>query len=139
MLTRLWRHKFWNYLSHQAIFFYTIKTSSQKSKYIENEKSFQDEKKAFFITFKGLSLKKINKSFSECESATLRHSIKAFTARQLSSFFKQPDEIFFILKPWFKNKNISPELDLQKIADKKFNESLKAILKWLQWDSNPQP
>ena len=39
------------------------KKSRQKFKYLENEKSFQDEIKAFLIIFKGLSLKQIKQIF----------------------------------------------------------------------------
>ena len=35
------------------LFFYMNKKSRQKRKYLENEKSFYDEIKAFFIIFKG--------------------------------------------------------------------------------------
>ena len=47
------------------------KKSRQKFKYLENEKSFKDEIKAFFIIFEGLSLKQIKKTLLEGESPTL--------------------------------------------------------------------
>ena len=47
------------------------KKSRQKFKYLENEKSFKDEMKAFFIIFEGLSLKQIKKNLLESESPTL--------------------------------------------------------------------
>ena len=46
------------------------KNSRQKFKYLENEKSFKDKKKTFFVIFKGVSLKQI-KQRSEDESPTL--------------------------------------------------------------------
>ena len=39
------------------------KKSSQKLKYLENEKSFLDEKKAFFIILKWLLMKQITQFF----------------------------------------------------------------------------
>ena len=39
------------------------KKSRQNYKYFENEKSFPDEGKVFFIIFKGLSVKQIKKIF----------------------------------------------------------------------------
>ena len=49
------------------------KKSRQKFEYRENEKSFQDEIKSIFITYKGLSLKQIKQFFFErwefCEEA----------------------------------------------------------------------
>ena len=48
------------------------KKSKQKFKHLENRKSFQDEKKAFFIIYEGLSLKQIKQIFLEGESPTLR-------------------------------------------------------------------
>ena len=39
-------------------FFYLTKKSRQKFKYLENKKSFKDEKKSFFINFKELSVAK---------------------------------------------------------------------------------
>ena len=48
------------------------KKSSQKLKYLENEKSFLDEKKAFFIILKWLLMKQITQFFLEGESPTLR-------------------------------------------------------------------
>ena len=58
-LTRLWRHKIWNwpYLFNQAVLIMT-KKSRQKPKYLENEKSIWGEIKNFFIIFKGLSVAK---------------------------------------------------------------------------------
>ena len=47
------------------------KKSKQKFKYLENEKSFQDEIKGIFIIFEGLSLKQIIKRFLEGDSPTL--------------------------------------------------------------------
>ena len=44
------------------------KKSRQKVKYLENEKSIWDEKKAFFIIFEGLSLKQIKNFFGGWES-----------------------------------------------------------------------
>ena len=44
------------------------KKSRQKVKYVENEKSIWDEKKAFFIIFEGLSLKQIKIFFGGWES-----------------------------------------------------------------------
>ena len=50
-------------------FFCMTKKSRQKFKYLENEKSFKMKQKAFFIIFKGLSLKQIKQFyFSEGES-----------------------------------------------------------------------
>ena len=49
------------------------KMSWQKLTYLENEKSLKSMKqKAFFITFKGLSIKQIEQNFLEGESPTLR-------------------------------------------------------------------
>ena len=54
------------------LFFYMTKKSWRKLKYLENEKSFQDEiKDIFFIIFKGLSMKQIMKFFLEGKSPTL--------------------------------------------------------------------
>ena len=52
------------------LFFYMIKNSWQKLKYLENEKSFEDEIKSFFILFKGLSMKQITQAFLEGERPT---------------------------------------------------------------------
>ena len=43
----------------------------QKLKYHENEKSFQDEIKTFFIIFKGLSIKQVTQIFLQGENPTL--------------------------------------------------------------------
>ena len=61
-----------SYFSYQAFFFYMTKKSKQKFKHLENRKSFQDEKKAFFIIYEGLLLKQIKQIFLEGESPTLR-------------------------------------------------------------------
>ena len=45
----------------------------QKFKYLEKEKSFQDELKTFVIIFKGLLLKQIKQTFFEGESPTLTY------------------------------------------------------------------
>ena len=47
------------------------KKSRQKLKYLENEKSFKGERKAFFIIFKGLSLKQIKQIFLDGKGPTL--------------------------------------------------------------------
>ena len=47
---------------------YMNKKSRQKLKYLENEKSFLGEIKAFFIIFKGLS---VAKNYLRTESASL--------------------------------------------------------------------
>ena len=49
------------------------KKSRQKSKYLENEESFQDEIKSIFhhFIFERLSLKQIKKIFLEGETLTL--------------------------------------------------------------------
>ena len=64
------------------------KMSGQKCKYLENERSFEDEikKKTFFIVFKGLSLKQIKQIFLEDESPTLNYISKNHT---------QPDQFSF--------------------------------------------
>ena len=53
------------------LFFYMTKKSRQKLKYLENEKSFKGERKAFFIIFKGLSLKQIKQIFLDGKGPTL--------------------------------------------------------------------
>ena len=63
LLTRLWRHKFWNWYFQSSHFFYMTKKSRQKFKYIENEKSFYDETKCIFISVKELLLKQIKQIF----------------------------------------------------------------------------
>ena len=50
-------------------FCYKTKKSKEKLKYLENEKSYSGEKKAFFIIFKGLS---VVKNFLRPESASLK-------------------------------------------------------------------
>ena len=52
--------------------FYITKNPKQKLKYIENEKSFYDEIKAFLVICKELSLKQTKQIFLEGESPTLR-------------------------------------------------------------------
>ena len=49
-------------------FSYKTKNSEQKLKYLKNKKSFQDEKKAFFIFFKGLL---VGRNYLRRESAPL--------------------------------------------------------------------
>ena len=50
----------YNYFSNHAAFTIKLKEHDEKFKYFENKKSFQDEiRRAFFITFKRLSLKQI--------------------------------------------------------------------------------
>ena len=53
------------------IFFYMTKNSRRKLKHLENEKSFQDKIKRFFIIFEGLLLKQIKQTFLEGESPIL--------------------------------------------------------------------
>ena len=50
------------------------KKPQQKLKYLENEKSFQDQIKSISIIFKGLSMKQITQFFWEGEGPTLRIS-----------------------------------------------------------------
>ena len=50
-------------------FSYKTKNSEQKLKYLKNKKSFLDEKKAFFIFFKGLL---VGRNYLRRESAPLR-------------------------------------------------------------------
>ena len=52
------------------------KKSIQKFKYLENEKSFQEEIQRIFHHFKGLSLKQINQIFLKGESLTLILNLK---------------------------------------------------------------
>ena len=40
-------------------FFYMIKESRQKFKYLENKKALREKQKAFFVIFNGLSVKEI--------------------------------------------------------------------------------
>ena len=65
------------------------KKSRQKFKYLENEKSFQDKIKAFFIIFEGLSLKQIIK-------------IKIFLGRSESDLILQIFYFFFYIITFFK-------------------------------------
>ena len=59
-------------LTLRFYFFLMDKRSGQNFKYIENEKSFQDELKSVFHHFIGLSLKQINKQiYLEGESPIL--------------------------------------------------------------------
>ena len=69
------------------------KKSRQKFKYIENEKRFKLKQKAFFIIFKGLSLKQIKQVFLEGKSAILIYFIilnASFQAQIKSSLSRFP-------------------------------------------------
>ena len=57
--------------SYQAVLLQDQKVK-QKFKYLENEKSFRGEKKAFFTVFKGLS---VAKSCVRCDSVPLNYVI----------------------------------------------------------------
>ena len=67
------------------------KKSVQKLKYLENEKSFWGEKKAFFIIFKGLS---VVKSRLRPESAPLRFSV-SFAKRVTQIVIIEEKPLFF--------------------------------------------
>ena len=56
-------------------FRYMTKKTRQKLKYLKNEKSFRDEKKAFFIIFKELS---VAKNCLRPESVPLNNLIEVF-------------------------------------------------------------
>ena len=70
--------------------------SWQKLKYLEKEKSFQDEIKTFFIIFKGLSIKQITQIFLEGESPTLS---KPKSAQRKQNKINQTDS-----EMWIKTK-----------------------------------
>ena len=60
LLTKLWRHLFWNYpyLSNQAVFSRWLKNQFKLTKYLENEKKLSKwNKKHFSSIFNGLTLK----------------------------------------------------------------------------------
>ena len=52
-------------------FFYIIKKSGQKCKYLKNERAFNGKLKVFFIIFKGLLLEQIKTTSLEGDSPTL--------------------------------------------------------------------
>ena len=66
MLTRLWRHKFCSqpYLYNQAVF-------ATRSKSHAKNLNILKKKRAFFVTFIGLTVKQITQFFLEVESPTL--------------------------------------------------------------------
>ena len=64
LLTRLWHH-IWNqpYLSNQAFFSTWPKIQDKNLNILRTKKAFKVKQKAFFIMFKGLSLKQIKQFF----------------------------------------------------------------------------
>ena len=73
LFTRLWRHELWisRYLSHQAIFS-TWKSQDKNLSISRTKRAFKLGQKAFFIIFKGLSLKQIKSNFLVGEGPTLK-------------------------------------------------------------------
>ena len=74
-----------------------IKKSRQLFKYLENQKSFQDEKKTFFITFKELSLNQIKTTFLEGERPTLNILNQSFIAIVLKTVSFTTFRLEFVL------------------------------------------
>ena len=68
LLTRLWRHRFWNYpyLSNQAVFSTCAKSQHKKINII-GTKSFLRWSKKHFLSVKGFSLKEIKHFFGRWE------------------------------------------------------------------------
>ena len=73
MLTRLWRHRFWNYAypSNQAVFPTWPKCQDKSLNILRTKRAFKMKQNVIFIIFKGLSLEQIKKFFLEGESSTL--------------------------------------------------------------------
>ena len=72
LLTRLWRHKFWNYSfpSNQAVLLHDQKNQDKKLNILRMKRAFEVKWKAFFIIFKGLS---VAKNCLRPENAPLSH------------------------------------------------------------------
>ena len=58
-LTKLWRHKFWSqpYLSDQVVFYSWPKSQHKNQNILITKRAFKMKWKAFYIIFKGISLK----------------------------------------------------------------------------------
>ena len=65
------------------------KNSRQKLKHLENEKSFQDKIKRFFIIFEWLLLKQIKQFFVEGESPILSKYLPLKLKIRQNNVFKQ--------------------------------------------------
>ena len=66
---------YWPYFSNETILFYMTETLWQKPKYLENEKTFQDETKSIFHPFWRAFNEVNNTIFLENESPTLKERI----------------------------------------------------------------
>ena len=82
-LTRLWRHKFWNYpcLSNKAGFSTWPKSQGKNLNIMRAKWAFKMKEKTFFIIFKGLSLKQIKQFFLEGESPTLMNRLTFYSRK----------------------------------------------------------
>ena len=86
LLTRLWRHEFWNYpyLFNQAVFSTWLKSHDKDLSIFRTKRTFKINQKIFFVTFKGLSMR-IRQIFLEGESQTLKKLNWLKNLRQLPS------------------------------------------------------
>ena len=80
LLTRLWHHEFWSwpYLSNQAVFPTWPNGHDKNLNILRTKRTFKMKYKAFFIIFKGLSVKQITQFFLESESLTSKHMLGLF-------------------------------------------------------------
>ena len=77
LLTKLWRHKFWNSpcISNQAISSRRTKSEVKHRNILRTKRALKIKYKMFFIIFKGLSLKQIKQFSWEGKSPTLNVSV----------------------------------------------------------------